>query len=67
MKFAETHAALPPRNAETPRRFSCTKRIKTDFRNKLSVGRRLQDLLMISRNEEDRPDGKEPEYVVSSW
>ena len=52
MKFVEIYAALSTTNAEIERGFSCMKRIKTDFRNKLSIGR-LQDLLMISLHEED--------------
>ena len=36
MKFIEIYATFPPANAEIERGFSSTKRVKTDFRNKLS-------------------------------
>ena len=59
MKLIEIYAALPTTNSEIERGFSCMKRIKTALRNKLSVGR-LQDLMMIALNGEDvklwRPD-----------
>jgi len=37
-------AALPTTNSEIEREFNCTKRLKTDLRNKLSVGR-IQNLI----------------------
>jgi len=55
IKLVKSDAALPTINAEIARGFSCMKRIKTDFRNKLSV-ERLQDLLMISLNGEEISD-----------
>jgi len=49
MKLVQTYAVLLTTNAEIERGSSCMKRIKTAFRNKLSVGR-LQGILMISMN-----------------
>lgn len=43
------YSTLPVSNAEVERGFSALSRIKTKLRNKLSVGR-LEDLMMISLN-----------------
>jgi len=53
MKLVEIYAVLSTTNAKIQRGSSCMKRIKTDFRNKLSVGR-LQDLLTISLGGRDK-------------
>ena len=53
MKLIEIYAALPTTNSEIERGFSCMKRIKTALRNKLSVWR-LQDLMIIALNGEDQ-------------
>jgi len=37
--LVKIYAALPPMNLEIERGFNCKKTIKTDLRNKLSVGR----------------------------
>jgi len=51
IKLVEIYAALTIKPSKIERGFSCIKRVKTDLRNKLSVGR-LQDLMIISLNGE---------------
>ena len=49
MKLGHIFATLPCSNADVERGFSCMNRTKTKLRNKFSVGR-LEDLIMISLN-----------------
>ena len=49
LKLLHIYTALPCSNAEVERGFSAMNRIKTDLKNRLSVCR-LEDLLMISLN-----------------
>jgi len=51
IKLVKIYAALPTTNSEIER-IQLLKRIKTDLKNKLSVGR-IQKPIMISLNEED--------------
>jgi len=52
IKFVKIYAGLSTTNSEIEREFACLKRIKTDWTNKLSVGR-IQNPRMRSPNGED--------------